>query len=241
MNVHQSKRSRNAGSVVLLCSGMLIGTLVLPAQTAYVRAQQSEKSGSVSSSAKRVQMELKKFFEVAYDRHKLRFVSDDELIAGLNVPGAWQHLPANRVLDEMENFLKRHNLLLKKLSDQQYVIVQGPKPGKPVIVQEKKIPEPIVSLPVSGMVKDKAGTLQGGVSITEKGTRNATATDANGLFKLDVANEDAILEITAVGYKTIEMKVQAGVQMVIELEQKTEELNEVSVVAYGRKKKITVE
>lgn len=238
MKVQQPKPSKTA-SFLLLFVSMLLGNLVLPAQTAYVRAQQSEKHGPVVRSDK-AQIGLKQFFEVVYERHKLRFVSDDELIAAVKVPAGWRDLPANKVVNEMENLLKRHNLLLKKLNDQQYVIVQGSKESKPVIIEEKKSPGPAILLPIAGLVKDKAGTLQGGVTITEKGTRNATATDVNGLFKLEVTNENAILEISAVGYKSLEMKVQAGVQMVIELEQKTEDLNEVAVVAYGRQKKVTV-
>jgi TonB-linked SusC/RagA family outer membrane protein len=240
MNVHQPKQCKTARSILLLCGSIMIGTLALPAQTAYVKVPQSEKSPSVKINEQGAQVSLKKIFEVAYDRHKLRFVSDDELIASLRVPAAWKDLSTGRLLNELESFLKKNGLQLKKLSDQQYVIVTAPKQSKPVTIEEKKVPEQVVVIPITGMVKDKAGTLQGGVSITEKGTRNSTATDQNGLFKLNVTSEDAVLQITAVGYKTLEIKVKAGDPMIIELDQKTEDLNEVAVVGYGRQKKISV-
>lgn len=93
---------------------------------------------------------------------------------------------------------------------------------------------------VTGIAKDKAGTLLPKVSVTEKSTTNVTATDDNGLFKILVSSENAVLVFSTVGYQPKEMKVQTEGQMVIELEEKKEELSDVVVIAYGRQKKVTV-
>ncbi len=92
----------------------------------------------------------------------------------------------------------------------------------------------------TGIAKDKAGTLLPKVSVTEKGTTNVTATDDNGLFKILVSSENAVLVFSTVGYQPKEMKVQTEGQMVVELEEKKEELSDVVVIAYGRQKKVTV-
>lgn len=93
---------------------------------------------------------------------------------------------------------------------------------------------------VTGLVKDKTGTLLPGANIAEKGTKNIVSANANGLFTIKVNSADAILVVTTVGYSTVEQKVQTGSNMVFELEIKTENLADVAVVAYGRQKKISV-
>ena len=105
--------------------------------------------------------------------------------------------------------------------------------------EERKTEKP-APVPITGLVKDKAGMLLSGVTITEKGTKNLTATDASGLFKINVASEQSILVFSMVGYLSVEQKVQKGDQMVIEMEPKKEDLSDVAVVAYGRQKKVTV-
>ena len=52
-----------------------------------------------------------------------------------------------------------------------------------------------------------------GATITEKGTRNSTASAADGTFQLTVASDQAVLEITSVGFemKTVKLKGQSNV------------------------------
>jgi len=93
---------------------------------------------------------------------------------------------------------------------------------------------------VTGLVKDKTGMLITGASVTEKGTKNAVATTASGLFTIRVKNASAVLVITAVGYSAAELAVITTGNMVVEMDIKAEDLGEVAVVGYGRQKKISV-
>jgi TonB-linked SusC/RagA family outer membrane protein len=93
---------------------------------------------------------------------------------------------------------------------------------------------------VTGIAKDKAGTLLPKVSVTEKGTNNVTATDDNGIFKILVSSENAVLVFSMIAHQPKEMKVQTEGQMVVELEDRKEDLSDVAVIAYGRQKKVTV-
>ena len=58
---------------------------------------------------------------------------------------------------------------------------------------------------VSGTVVDNLGPVTG-ASVIEKGTRNGTITDLDGNFTIKV-REGSVLEISSIGYKTVEVKV----------------------------------
>ena len=73
-----------------------------------------------------------------------------------------------------------------------------------------------------------------GANIIEKGTVNGTITDFDGNFILNV-QEGATLEISYMGYKTVE--VQAANGLTVNLHEDTELLDEVVVVGYGVVKK----
>ena len=59
---------------------------------------------------------------------------------------------------------------------------------------------------VRGRVSDDNGAVTG-ATVTEKGTNNATTTDNNGNFSLNVANSSATLVITSIGYATQEVAI----------------------------------
>ena len=87
----------------------------------------------------------------------------------------------------------------------------------------------------SGVIVDAAnGEPIIGANIIEKGTTNGTITDFDGNFTLSVQT-GATLEISYMGYKTIEMP--ASQNMKIQLGEDTELLEEVVVVGYGMVKK----
>ena len=86
---------------------------------------------------------------------------------------------------------------------------------------------------VSGIVKDATGEPIIGANIREKGNlSNGTITDIDGNFSIKVAS-GATLEISFIGYKTVETKATTGKPMNITLTDDTEMLDEVVVVGYG--------
>ena len=94
-------------------------------------------------------------------------------------------------------------------------------------------------LGVTGTVKDSAGAILPGVTVTEKGARNGTSTDAEGNFTLKVANERSVLVFTYVGFANQEQRVGNNTNLVISLTQSANkgDLGEVVVVGYGSRKK----
>jgi TonB-linked SusC/RagA family outer membrane protein len=92
---------------------------------------------------------------------------------------------------------------------------------------------------VTGVVKDQKGVLQKNITLTEKGTKNATATDAEGAFSISV-HENAILVFSGVGFETQEVKVSANTSITVVLKDDMKALNEVVIVGYGSQKKAKV-
>ncbi len=89
---------------------------------------------------------------------------------------------------------------------------------------------------VSGVVTDDNGEPLIGVTVVEAGTQNATVTDVNGRYTLNV-KRGAKLNLTYVGYETL--VISAGQNATMKEDNAT--LNEVVVVGYGtmRRKDVT--
>lgn len=90
---------------------------------------------------------------------------------------------------------------------------------------------------VTGSVTDDAGMSLPGVSILLKGTQSGTTADANGKYKIEIANADAVLVFSFVGYLTQEIVVSNRANIDIVLKSDDKILNEIVVVGYGMVKK----
>ena len=93
---------------------------------------------------------------------------------------------------------------------------------------------------VSGTVLDKTGESVIGASVVVKGTTNGTITDFDGKFTLTNVPESGTIEISFVGYKTVNVAVKGQSTIKVILEEDTETLEEVVVVGYGVQKKSDV-
>lgn len=85
---------------------------------------------------------------------------------------------------------------------------------------------------ITGKVTDSSGELIG-VTVVVKGTSIGITTDLNGEFKLDGIKPDNILRFSFVGYKTKEIKVGNKRRIDVKLEEDSQQLEEVTVVAVG--------
>ena len=89
---------------------------------------------------------------------------------------------------------------------------------------------------VQGTVVDDLGVPVIGANVSVKGTTNGTITDMDGNFLLEVPN-NAILEITYIGYRPQEIAIKGQTRVDIKLAEDTQKLDEVVVVGYGTQKK----
>ena len=89
---------------------------------------------------------------------------------------------------------------------------------------------------VKGTVTDNTGLGVIGASVVEKGTNNGVIADIDGNFAISVQT-GATLEVSSIGYKTVEIVVGSQDVYNIKLEDDQELLDEVVVVGYGTMKK----
>ncbi len=85
---------------------------------------------------------------------------------------------------------------------------------------------------ISGTVTDEDGAAMPGVNVLEKGTSNGTASDVNGNFKINIANDQSTLIFTFVGYANSEIVIGARSVLNIQLTPDVMTLTELVVTGY---------
>jgi TonB-linked SusC/RagA family outer membrane protein len=95
------------------------------------------------------------------------------------------------------------------------------------------------NITVSGVVTDEINETMPGVTITIKGSPRGVATDVDGSFKIDVKSDDVLL-VSFLGYEQQSIPVENRHVIAIQLKPKKNELDEVTIVAFGKQKKNSV-
>lgn len=90
---------------------------------------------------------------------------------------------------------------------------------------------------VNGTVKDETGQPVPGVSIIEKGTSKGVSTDFDGRYNITVANANATIVFSYMGYDNVEKVVTKNGVIDVQLKVNIEGLDEVVVIGYGSVKK----
>lgn len=76
-----------------------------------------------------------------------------------------------------------------------------------------------------------------GVSVVEQGTVRGTTTDVNGAYALSVTGPNSVVEVSFIGYKTVERVASSADLHRVVLEDDLTSLDEVVVIGYGAVKK----
>ena len=93
---------------------------------------------------------------------------------------------------------------------------------------------------VTGKIIDSTGEPVIGASVLVKGTTNGVISDIDGNFSIQGVANDAVLQISFVGYKAQDISVAGKTRIDVTLVEDTEMLDEVVVVGYGVQKKSDV-
>lgn len=93
---------------------------------------------------------------------------------------------------------------------------------------------------VTGVVVDEIGENLPGVHIKVRGSTRGVITDQDGSFSIGNLKTDDVLEATFIGYEMQSVTVGSQRTFHIQLEPKANELDEVTVVAFGKQKKESV-
>jgi TonB-linked SusC/RagA family outer membrane protein len=91
---------------------------------------------------------------------------------------------------------------------------------------------------VTGTVKDEKGNPLADATVTVRGSKISTATDAQGKFTLPTVAPGATLVVSHVGFTTHEEKLAGKTGFTFVLQEQSVNMNEVVVVGYGTQKKV---
>lgn len=131
----------------------------------------------------------------------------------------------NKLLKES---LSQGNLNITVTANDAILIKENP----PKIIEEGQ-----TEYQVSGTITDQDGQPLPGASVVEKGTDNGTQSDFDGNFSIEVADSNAILVVSYIGFATKEIPVNGQSNLNVTLEESAAGLDEVVVVGYGTVKK----
>ncbi|QEM02307.1 TonB-dependent receptor [Mucilaginibacter rubeus] len=155
----------------------------------------------------------------------------------------------NNIESDVKVTLTAHNeklqaVLKKVLLDNQftYTEVEGSllvKPApKPPVEKKIELPPPVI---VTGSVVDDKGQPLIGVSVKIEGLATGAVTDIDGKFRVQVANEKAVLVFSYIGFETQKIAVGKQTSIKVILLPSANSLSTVVVVGYGTtsKKELT--
>lgn len=198
--------------------------------------------------------------------YKVEIIFEDKIVVNKTTES---FNPKISLEKNLENVLQKTGLRFKKLRKDTYVITQTktekrissankagtieelqpslPKQEKVTVnLSEKQLllqpSKPIeFDVTVKGKITDSEnGEGIPGVSITVKGTTKGTVSDPTGNYAIAVAEKNAILVFSYVGYEIQEVPLNNRVLLNVSLKTDAKILNEVVVVGYGTQKKATV-
>jgi TonB-linked SusC/RagA family outer membrane protein len=173
---------------------------------------------------------LKKIFKIIESQTSFRFVYKDEVLSQCDkVSIKVQDQPIENVITKV---LANTPLVFKVVGNNLVVIADE--------TDKSKLPEADNDIVITGKVTDAGNQPINKVSILEKGTSNGTTTKEDGSFSLSVSSNDAVLLISAVGFKTQELAVKGRNTFVIVMQVNQRDIDEVVVIGYGTKKRSDV-
>lgn len=158
---------------------------------------------------------------------------------GLSVVYKTDEVDVNRKVNASFQNSSLDEVMSKILGPQLTWIVQD----KMIIISKKQVKETSKSdksLTVSGVVTDETGIPVIGASVLVRGSSNGSITDMDGNFSIADVPQDAMIDISYIGYKTLAFKATDKALANVVLKEDTEVLEEVVVVGYGVQKKSDV-
>lgn len=93
---------------------------------------------------------------------------------------------------------------------------------------------------VTGIISDQNNAPLSGATVTVKGEKEVTTTDANGAFRIGVTSDKAVLVVSYVGGKDIEINTEGKMAVSGSVTITDTKLSEVVVIGYGSRKRADI-
>ena len=166
---------------------------------------------------------LKKAFKAIEKQTIFRFVYNDDILS----PARKINISVqDRPLDEvMKKLLEKTTLNFKIIGSNLVVIAIANNN-----MEQQNTRQAFV---INGKISNEDGLPMANVSIMEKGTANGTTSKSDGVFTINVANAEAILVASYVGFTRQEIEVKGRSTVDITLRAEKNAMDEVVVIGYG--------
>lgn len=159
----------------------------------------------------------------------VKFLYDSEVMKGLSpVSLTVENAALTTILDKMCRAAKLEYTLTGKQA-----VIRRSKDFKAPEVSKK-------SFRINGTILDMSGVALVGANVGISGTLLGTVTDQKGGFSLLSPTENGTLDISYISYKPKTVNFTSGQNVVVKLAEDVNEVNQVTVVGYGVRKKRTV-
>ena len=169
---------------------------------------------------KMTEAEIKKVLFAIEKKSDYRFLFSEEAIKGK--PRVNVDVVEAPLTDVLDRILANTGVSYKILGSN-LVVLKENVTAADILVQDVR---------VTGRVTSAAGEPLAGVSVSVKGTRTGTTTDAAGNFALTVP-DDAVLVFSSVGYEPMEIAVAGKTTVNASLVESAKKIDEVVVIGYG--------
>lgn len=123
------------------------------------------------------------------------------------------------ITDVLDMLLHGTALTYTGMPNRLFIIKEDPMGKKDIIIR--------------GTVNDEKGLPLAGASVLVKGTTIGTTTDAEGKFSLNIPNANVTLEISSVGYESMEYPLNGSTEITVSLKPSQQVMDQVVVIGYG--------
>jgi TonB-dependent starch-binding outer membrane protein SusC len=201
----------------------LTGILLL---TAALHVSASTKSQTITFSGQNVP--LQKVFEVVKAQTGYVFFYNESLLSDS------KPVSLNAQSEPLEDFLKEvfRDQQLKFVIENKTIII-GRKTTPQTPSSQANFSESMPPIEIHGHITDSLGNPLAGASVTVKGGKRGTSTDANGDFVLHGIDDKATLIISFTGYVSKDVRVNGANSISITLIHSNSPLDNVEIIAYG--------
>lgn len=194
-------------------------------------------AGSIYSQNTKFSLNLKNvsiqdvFEEIQKHSEFIIFYSDSQVASDLRVDLKLNDASIDKILEQT----LKNTLLTYQIFDRQIVIMPSPG-GIANNLQPQANPE---KNSIKGVITDPSGQPLPGATVTIEGTTRGVITDVDGSFSIDAKpGEKLIFSFIGMESQTIEVVAQSVIN--VQMKDKTDELETVTVVAFAKQKKESV-
>ncbi|MGQ7869211.1 SusC/RagA family TonB-linked outer membrane protein [Sunxiuqinia sp. sy24] len=205
---------------------LIVQTLAM--QLMFANETRSQNMSAVHVSAEFKNAHLLHVFKELEERTDFKFAYDEFVMEyAQKFSGKYEN---ESLQDILEDISERAGVKFHRINETISVATQNSR--QPVVIQAQE-------QSVSGKITDASGAPLPGVTVMVVGSTRGVITDPDGNYEIMVKPTDKLL-ISFIGMEPQEIEVNGRARINVVLQEKTEELEDVTVVAFGKQKKESV-